>query len=192
LKKQKLIYGVGINDANYVVNQTANGVKVRCPFYIVWCDILRRCYSKNYHIKYPTYSNCTVCSEWFRFSTFKAWMEKQNWFKHEIDKDLLVKGNTHYSPHTCVFITHKTNSFIIEGTSRKGECMLGVCRVSNSNKYHAQCKNPFSNKKVHLGYFNSELLAHEKWKSYKHQLACELAEFETDPRAKEALITRYL
>lgn len=62
--KTKLVYGVGINDADYVVQRKetieVNGVRKRrlvwvCPYYQVWRTMLRRCYSTKYHDRQPTY-----------------------------------------------------------------------------------------------------------------------------------------
>lgn len=76
--KRSLIYGIGVNDANYLVASRMDGKVVKCPFYQVWTDMLMRCYSKKYQQRQPTYVGCYVHSEWFAFSNFKAWMEEQS------------------------------------------------------------------------------------------------------------------
>lgn len=117
LAKRKPKFGVGINDADYKVQLLIreNGRLFclwKCPFYVVWSDMLMRCYSEKYQRKSPTYVGCTVCEEWLIFSNFKAWMEKQDWEGKVLDKDLLVEGNKIYSPSTCKFLPNEINQFL--------------------------------------------------------------------------------
>lgn len=71
---KKLVYGVGINDANYVVKPTINGKQQWCSFYQAWTGMLERCYSAKWQAKSPTYIGCMVCEEWHSFMSFRAWM----------------------------------------------------------------------------------------------------------------------
>jgi hypothetical protein len=136
--------------------------------------------------------DCTVCSEWLTFSNFKAWVERQDWKGKHIDKDILLFGNKSYSPETCVFVTAMTNTFITDSTSARGEHKIGARKCKNSNNFYAQCCNPFSGKREYLGAFKSDTEAHEAWRNRKHELACQLAELQTDERVANALRTRYL
>lgn len=188
---KKLVCGVGINDADYVTQPKINGKQVCCKFYSVWLHMLRRCYSENYQNKKPTYKGCSVCEEWLTFSNFKAWMEKQDWQGHDIDKDILVKGNKVYSPETCVFVTALVNTFIISNDSSKGEHPIGVTWHKRDMKFRALCSNPFSKKQECIGYFDDAHNAHLAWKKRKHELACQLADIQDNPRVAEALRTRY-
>lgn len=110
--KKDLLYGVGINDADYPVSTYIfeNGKKIQklCPFYAKWKDMLRRCYSSSYHRANSGF----VIEDWHRFSVFKAWMEKQDWEGNQLDKDILVVGNKLYSPETCAFIPKRINMLI--------------------------------------------------------------------------------
>lgn len=198
-KRNKLVYGVGVNDASYVTEkrEKINGKKVllwRCPFYRTWESMLNRCYSETIHQKHPTYKDCSVCDNWLIFSNFKAWMEQQDWKGKQLDKDLLVQGNKVYSPHTCIFVDRKINLFVIDGGASRGDYMIGVCWDKSSNKFRVRCNNPFTGEGEYLGLFINELEAHLTWKSRKHELACQLADSEycNDPRLAEALKTRYL
>ena len=88
MKLRKLIHGVGINDADYVVEKKetishVNGKRKQkttwiCPFYRAWKCMLTRCYSATYQERKPTYRGCSVSEEWLTFSNFKSWMEKQD------------------------------------------------------------------------------------------------------------------
>lgn len=112
---KKLVAGVGINDAGYDVvkfGKEEHGLSRSrkrewiCPFYSAWHNMISRAYSGKHH---KCYEHVTVAKEWHRFSTFKAWMEQQNWQGKALDKDLLIPGNTEYSPQACRFIPETVN-----------------------------------------------------------------------------------
>ena len=186
----KLVEGVGINDADYVVYPTVSGKQVMCPFYKVWKSMLVRCYNSKVHQRSPTYVGCSVSPEWLTFSNFRAWMETQDWVGKELDKDILFKGNKVYSPQTCVFVPVNVNLLLLDHANARGNYMIGAYRYKLAGKFTAKC-NDGTGKLVHLGYYITELEAHLAWKAYKHNLACKLAGEQTDSRVAEALRTRY-
>lgn len=190
--KRTLVYGVGLNDANYPVRKMIDGVNWICPFYSAWSDMLKRCYSEKYKGKRPTYAGCYVCIEWLTFSNFKAWMEAQDWKGKQLDKDFILSGNKLYSKDVCTFITGMTNAFITDRSSARGSWKLGVSKRKPSNSFYAQCSNPFTGENEYLGTFSEESDAHQAWKMRKHQHACRLADLQTDDRVANALRTRYL
>lgn len=188
----KLVYGVGINDANYVTRKTINGkVVLSCKFFEVWRGVIRRCYSEESLRNHPTYAGCSVCDEWLTFSNFKAWMESQDWKGKEIDKDIINKGNKIYSPEFCVFVDSMTNSFIIDCGSARGEWPIGVTFHKRNNEFRAQCSDPFTKARGWIGAFKCPNEAHQAWKKRKHELACQLADLQTDIRVAAALRARY-
>lgn len=191
-KNKRPLYGVGINDAWYVTQKTNNGTVSVCPFYAKWTDMLSRCYSASYHLRRPTYIGCSVCDDWLLFSNFRAWMDSQEWQGKELDKDILVKGNKVYSPETCVFVSQQVNDFTIEKPNKTSELPTGVSLCKNSGKFQAKCSNPFTKKRESLGYFTSKEDAHSAWKNRKHEIACAIADTQTDNRVAVALMTRYL
>lgn len=201
MKTRKLVFGVGINDADYAVVKYetigyVNGKQKRkqvwtCPYYRVWTDMLRRCYSAKWQERNPTYVSCKVSDAWLAFSAFKNWMEKQQWEGNQLDKDLLFEGNKIYSAETCVFVTQMVNSFTIERGAARGDWLLGVDLHKQTEKFRSRCNNPFTNKNEHLGLFANEQEAHQAWSKRKLELAHELAATQTDPRVAEALIKRY-
>ena len=199
MKVKKLLYGVGINDADYVVQrkETVGYVDGKqkliwiCPFYKTWTNMIKRCYSIKTQNNQPTYIGCTVSDEWLTFSVFKKWMESQYWEGKQLDKDLLVEGNKVYSPETCVFVTRMVNNFTTDRGNDRGEFLIGVIWYKPIEKFISQCSNPFTKKKENLGYFTSEQEAHEAWTKRKLELAYELAAIQTDTRVAKALISRY-
>ena len=181
LDTQKLVCGVGINDADYAVTKWetigyVNGKRKQkqvwiCPFYQVWKGKLQRCYSAKFQEKYPTYKGCSVSEEWLTFSNFKSWMECQGWEGMQLDKDLLLEGNKVYSAETCVFVTSMVNSFTTDCGASRGECLLGVHWNKREGKFKSSCSNPFTKKREHLGYFTREEEAHQAWLMRKLELA---------------------
>lgn len=197
IKRNKPLFGVGINDADYNVYTTGkvNG-KHRytwiCPYYKKWKLMLERCYYTKFKEKRPTYEECTCCPEWLYFSNFKAWMETQDWEGKQLDKDLLIRGNKIYSPETCVFVSPEVNRFILESTATRGKYLIGVTHYDEkTGKYMARCCNVMTGKQVTVGRYPSELLAHKAWLAFKLKQAEFLAERQTDPRVAEALVSRY-
>lgn len=200
MKLKKLVFGVGINDADYAVqrNETTevNGKKKqklvwRCQYYTTWKSMLQRCYSAKYQERKPTYAGCSVSDEWLTFSSFKNWMETQDWEGKELDKDILVEGNKVYSADTCVFVTQMVNKFTTDNGANRGEWKIGVYWCKQTGKFRSQCSNPFTKKQERLGYFDCEEAAHKAWANRKLELAHELAAIQTDPRVAKALIDRY-
>lgn len=193
------IYGIGINDANYVVgtNELCDNTgrykkKWTCPYYVKWFGIFNRCYSKVRLSKYPTYEHCEVSEDFHRFTDFVSWVNLQpnrDWQKCHLDKDLLVEGNKVYSPSTCVFITPKVNGFLIDRKRFRGDLLLGVSK--DRRRFKARCMNPFTGKAKHLGNYTTELEAHKAWQAKKHEHACQLADLQEDPRVAQALRERY-
>ena len=200
-KRNKLVWGVGVNDLPYRVQineyVTENGGKrirktvFRCKYYTVWESMIRRCYSKKLLESYPSYIGTSVCSEWLSATEFKKWMEQQDWHGKCLDKDIVVPGNKLYSPETCAFVLQATNKFVTACDASRGDYPIGVSLCKRTGKYQAQCGNPFTRKDEHLGYFSTTEEAHESWRKRKHELAQLVADIESDPRVVEALKKRY-
>jgi len=200
IKSKRLVYGVGINDADYVVERKetieVNGKQKRrlvwiCPYYRTWRDMLQRCYSSKFQEKRPTYKGCSVSEEWLTFSNFRRWMEAQDFEGMQLDKDLLFEGNKVYSAETCVFVTRAVNMFTIDRGNDRGEWLIGVNWDKRRGKFVSKCSNPFTKKQEHLGYFDCELEAHQEWLKRKLDLAHLLAAEQTDKRVAKALTERY-
>lgn len=200
-KNKKLVYGVGLNDADYVVEKREeigykHGKRKQklvwiCPYYLAWRNMIERCYSTKLQERYPTYKNCTVSDEWLKFSNFKAWMEKEDWEGKHLDKDLLFEGNKVYSAKTCVFVSGVVNRFTTDSKASRGGLLIGVSWHKGANKFQSNCSNPYTKKLEYLGRFTCEEAAHNAWLKRKLELARLLAAEQEDPRVATALIYRY-
>tara|TARA_R110000782_G_scaffold223191_1_gene310208 strand:+ start:169 stop:741 length:573 start_codon:yes stop_codon:yes gene_type:complete len=178
MKKTKLIYGVGINDANYTVGPKINGKQLWCPFYKTWHRMIMRCYSVKSLKAKPGYLNCSVDDKWLVFSNFKLWMETQDWKGKHLDKDLLIQGNKVYGPLPCMFVGAEINTLLIDAAKSRGLFPIGVSIV-RSNRYRSQC-NVFGKSK-HLGTYGTPEEAYGAYKAFKYKHIAEIANQQIEP-----------
>ena len=162
---RKLIQGVGINDADYIVRPTTNGKQVTCPFYRTWSGIFERCYDSKCQDKQPTYIGCTVTKDWHLFSNFRAWMVEQDWQGNALDKDILFSGNKVYGPKTCVFVSQEINSLLNDSAASRGVHPIGVCYDKQSGKYRSKIR--INGRAKHIGLFYSQEAAHSAYLTTK-------------------------
>ena len=152
---KRLIYGVGINDSDTPTMITnKDGKQVPCPVYNKWKSMLQRAYDKKYHIRRPTYIGATVSNEWLRFSNFSKWLVKQHeWQNRELDKDLLVKGNKHYSKETFILVPQNINQLLNDNKAKQGLFPTGVSYNKRVKKYVARIR--IDGKLKHISYFTT-------------------------------------
>lgn len=162
----KLVNGVGINDADYVVMPRVNGTRKCCEIYDIWRGMLRRCYAEEYQMSRPTYKGCTVAPDWHTFSNFKAWHDQQGYTKGmELDKDIIYPGNKVYSPETCVYVSTELNRLLVKSTAVRGKYPIGVVKhPSKGNGVKIfQSRINMHGKYVSLGYYDTPEEAHEAY-----------------------------
>ena len=138
-----------------VGNYLASINKVHTPSYRAWCNMLQRCYGKHYQERNPTYIGCTVCDEWHNFQNFAEWYTSQpNYGKgFDLDKDLLVDGNTLYSPETCLLVPSEINYLLLDRAAGRGKYPIGVSYNSRDCNY--QVVMSIDNKAKRIGGFKS-------------------------------------
>lgn len=168
LSFRRLVHGVGINDAEYMVCPKVNGKNSWCPYYKVWMNMICRAYNPKYHKVRPTYSNCTVVKEWHYFSNFKLWMLSKDWEGKHLDKDLMTPGNKTYGPKHCVFVSGKVNALLTDHAGARGLYPLGVFFDSESLRYRAKCS--VDGKQKSLGRFKTVELAEVAYLEFKSNL----------------------
>lgn len=173
LARRKLIYGVGINDSEYIVCPRINGRMMTCPYYQSWQNMMERCHSDRCKAIHPTYINSTSIAEWRTFSKFKAWMTTQDWQGKELDKDLIVPGNKIYSPEHCIFLSKKLNSLLNDHARKRGVYPQGVTLNAKLGKYRSRCN--VNGKEFHIGYYATEIEAELSYLKFKSDLIRNIA-----------------
>jgi len=189
-KTIKLIYGVGINDADYKIKTISDGKTVICPYYAKWRSMIERCYSASFQERQPTYKGCTVCDDWLYFSNFKKWMSTNRWKGLELDKDMLSIGNKFYSPLTCMFIPKWANVLLNENKARNGKYLQGTYFCNRREKFVSQIT--INGKRKHLGYYDTTELAASSYNlaksNYIREIIATKEEVILNNRLKQALI----
>lgn len=149
--KRSLIFGVGTNDADYIIEPDKSNRKNRCPYYSRWHSMMTRCYSPKFLSENKTYDGCFVSSDWLRFSSFKSWMENQAWKGFALDKDLIKPLNKKYSAEFCCFIPQKLNNILCDHKAKRGPHPKGVSFDKSRSLYTS--KISIDGKTVNLGRF---------------------------------------
>lgn len=142
-----MIYGIGINDADYSVTAYEETKQVWvCPFYACWKSMMYRCYHKSGSY----YGKVKVCKEWHRFSVFKSWMQSKDWIGRQLDKDIFGSG-LEYNPESCAFVSQQLNTFIAKmkvGDKLKSGAYFVKARSKNKWMSTSACFG----KRVTVGY----------------------------------------
>ena len=181
-----LICGVGFNDRKYPASIGGKDTKE----YILWNNLLKRCYCSKTQEERPTYKGCSVSEKFKSYSDFYEWCLTQIGFGQEdyhLDKDLLIKGNKLYSEDTCLFLPSRLNTLLLASKAVRGSLPIGVC--AHNGKFLAQClRKPASH---HVGVFDTPELAFLAYKEAKEtyiKLQAEKWKDQIDVRAYEALM----
>lgn len=170
----KKLYGVAINDSTVPVTSYLEfeGKMVRyCdPVYQAWRSMVQRCYSTDYKLKRPHYKQSSMQETWLLFSKFKAWSTGKFHEGHQLDKDLLLMGNTHYSEDTCLYIHPRINILLTTNEGKRSSMPLGVSFQSREwslKKPYVSRVGVGEGNKKHLGYFATKEEAHRAWQLAK-------------------------
>ena len=173
-RPRKLLFGIGLNDADYMTAPTVDGAPLLDPAYMAWVSMLTRAYDQKLHERQPTYSDVTVCKEWHSFSEFRAWWLDNYREGYQLDKDLLVVGNREHGPDTCVYVPRWLNNFTEDSGASRGELPIGVSFCNQTGKYRSNCRNTITGKQHTIGRFTTPEAAHDAWLNYKLELADQL------------------
>jgi len=175
------IFGVGINDVPG---------SWRTKYYVMWSDMLRRCYEPRWQAKKPSYIGCTVDPNWHYLSNFKRWYEEQGDVKgKQLDKDIISPGNKVYGPDNCFIVSSQLNSFFVKRDALRGLYPVGVTRklYKKQNQYRAEVRGI-----GHIGYYSTPDEAYQAFIQAKKELLFErFILSETDKRLKNALMYVY-
>ena len=165
----KLVHGVGVNDWHSKVR--VNGKMI--PEYQLWANMLYRGVKAEGGAFYPTYVGVTVDYMWYSLTAFindvstLVGYEKALTEGWHLDKDILNKGNKHYSLKTCCFVPNSINSLIISCSASRGKYPVGVCFNKIKSKFVAQIT--YEGKTTGLGYYNTPEEAFQAYKTAKEK-----------------------
>ena len=166
-------YGVGyLGEGKYTA--TENG-KLKIE-YIIWYDMLKRCYDPKYQEKYSTYKGCEVEEYLLDFQHMCEWLDK-NYYEVPgeqmcLDKDILNKGNKIYSRETCIFVPQRINKLFVKSDKARGKNPIGVSDLPSGN-YRVFCNNGYG-KQVYLGAYRTKEEAFQVYKNYKEKVIKEV------------------
>jgi len=164
-------YGVGFIGIGEYSSLGNTKKEKHCAEYIVWSDIIRRCYDPYYINKHLVYKDCVVCNEWKNFQNFAKWY-KENYYevegqRSEIDKDILSGAEKEYSPKNCCIVPKIVNTTIIDAKSFRGKFPVGVDFNKASGKFRARIS--CIKKSKSLGYFSNPIDAFYAYKKAKEK-----------------------
>ena len=184
------VFSIGIVGNKYPISEGGTLIKE----YMLWTNMLERCYSDTYKKKRPTYKDCEVSENFKSYEYLYEWCQNQVGFANEgwhLDKDLLVKGNKVYSEDSCVFIPQEINNVLTKSTASRGEHLIGVSWHKTKKAFIAQVGKS-KGKREYLGSFNTELEAFNAYKQAKEAFIKEQAnkwKGKIDNRAYDALMS---
>ena len=156
-KWKRTVFGIGYlgcNDAD--ANRTDNYI------YSKWANMMQRCYDEETHKLKPYYALCTAEIEWLNFSNYREWHRENEMGdrKVDLDKDVLIQGNTVYGSETCSLIPHFTNT-IFEERGADTNIVLN----NDTGKYDVTMS--ILGKREEVGTFDTEEEAKQGFIAYK-------------------------
>jgi hypothetical protein len=133
------VFGVGLNDVGFQTNIDGKHIWQ----YILWKNMLKRCFSEKEKQRQPTYQNVTCCNEWLSFANFFEWVNKEVGYNGKpvgfaLDKDIIIKGNQAYSPDFCSFVPQAVNNLLTDHGAARGIYPVGVSFHKASGKFMTQ------------------------------------------------------
>lgn len=160
--------------------------KTHTTIYNKWSNMIQRCYSDDMHKREPSYAPCTCCLEWQCFQNFAKWYEENcpN-DSYSLDKDILIKHNTIYSPETCCFVPPEINKLLVKQHTQRGQYPIGVKQEKGSSTYYAVVTNPFTKKVDRYSGYSNTTDAFLKYKEAKEEIIKTMAEKYKDQIAPD-------
>lgn len=186
--KRKLILGYGLNDFDKSIFVDGKHIKE----YIMWTNMLKRCYCEKYQLKRQTYIGCTVENHLLSFTNFYNFIRNVKGYdepQFQLDKDLLSINNKIYCRETICFVPKDINMFLVKRDASRGNNIIGTTCDKKDGKFlgHISIDGKFKS----LGRFHTEIEAFNVYKEAKEQQAKVLAERwkdKIDERVYNALI----
>ena len=170
---EKRYFNIGyLGEGKYKISE--NG-KTKREF-VIWYNMLQRCYDPKLHERYTTYEGCIVEDYLFNFQNMGEWIDK-NYYEIPgeqmcLDKDILYKGNKIYSRKTCIFVPERINLLFVKRDKARGKNPIGITPRSSGN-YQVYCNNGYG-KYICLGTYSTKEEAFQVYKQYKEKVIKEV------------------
>lgn len=109
--------------------------------YNKWVGALVRSSSEDFKLKNTAYKDCSISADWLNFQKFARdyyamhGSSNKNW---QLDKDVLVKDNKHYSNSTCCLLPQEINCITVRRAKLLGDLPQGV--EGHGNKFIVRAK----------------------------------------------------
>lgn len=133
-----------------------------------------RSLKKRYTSIAACYKDCSVSSEWRNnFDNFYNWYISQPYyaykdtFKLNVDKDLLIPENKHYSEETCVLLPCYINSYLSTFKNNKGYYFLSTRKRNKPWAITGRYTNSKGKRKRLSKYFKTKEEAHLAYLIFK-------------------------
>lgn len=157
----------------------------------IWKDIVKRTTAGSYaQSKLNTYVGCTLDERFKSYQYFNEWYKRQIGFDlmYEVDKDLLVKGNKHYSPELCTLLPKIINGTLCNSKRARGDLPVGVTLHGQNDMYVARCRyvEDGERKRKTIGYYKTPEDAFQGYKAFKEAYLKRLADYYRDTISAEA------
>lgn len=168
---KRTVHGVGyVGVGRHIISVKG----MRTHTYMTWYNMMTRCYCKKLHQRLPQYAVCEVSEDWKNFQNFAEWYESHelHGLGYHLDKDLLVRGNTTYSVERCCLIPQELNKLITAGRFQSNN-LQGVNWSKQSKTWRASVN--LKGKSIHLGFFATDISAHEAYVKAKEAIVREAA-----------------
>lgn len=154
-------------------------VKKPTRSYAQYLGMLCRC--SNRKSLREDYHGNTLNPDWLNYDNWMDWAIPQMGFSNletngrlwSLDKDILCKGNKHYSPEHCCFVPNALNQFFKTQESSRGDLPLGA--YTPDGKHYKVRLNNGHGKHIYLGQYPNPQEAHEAYLIGKTNLGKELA-----------------
>ena len=185
------LYGVGVLGETNLKTRGKDAKE-----YILWKNMLKRCYDYNSKNDFPSYTSATTTESFKYFVKFISWCNQQVGFNFKddkgkpfhLDKDILVKGNKLYSEDTCCFVPAEINSLFTKADRKRGTFPIGVSFNKSKGRFEAYCCSSTSR---YLGSYDTAeeaFYVYKKAKESQIKLLANRWKDQIDPRVYEALM----
>ena len=127
------------------------------PLYTTWKGMIQRCYYPK-HKSYSIYGGrgIRVCFRWL--NSFENFVKDMGDRPKDTSLDR-INTDTWYTPTNC-----KWSSYVVQGLNRSHASIIGVNKI---NDYRYRATIGVGLKKVHIGYFKTEVEAYKAYTQTK-------------------------